>query len=84
MAFSFSVYSWECSLLVLRSTCRMQVLLEPPRSELRDLCECLWFFKEMRGPWDDLQGFLTAELDIGCLVQGEHCGITPTDNEQSG
>jgi hypothetical protein len=61
----------------------MQVLLEPPHSELRDVCERLWFFKEMRGPWDDLQGFLTAELDIGCLVQGDHCGITPTDNEQS-
>jgi len=43
----------------------MQVLLEPPRSARRDGCERPWFLKETRGPWDDLQGFVTAELGIG-------------------
>ena len=62
----------------------MQVLLEPPRSELRDVCERPWFLKKMRSPGDDLQGFLTVELGIGCLIQVEHRGIEPTDNEQSG
>jgi hypothetical protein len=61
----------------------VQVLLEPPRSELRYVFERPWLLEEMRGLGDDLQGFLTAELDIGCLVQVDHCGITPTDKEQS-
>jgi hypothetical protein len=42
-----------------------------------------WLLEEMRGTRDDLQGFLTAGLGIGCLVQVDHCGITLTDKEQS-
>ena len=59
------------------------MLLEPPRSELGYVFERPWFLKEMRGPRDALQGFLTTELGIGCLVQVEHRSITPTNNEQS-
>ena len=61
----------------------VQVLQEPPRSELRDVCECPWLLEEVCCTRDELQGFLTAELAIGCLVQVDHSGITPTDNEQS-
>ena len=76
MVFFFSVYSiHECLLLSSYHACRVQVLLEPPCSELRDVCERPWFLKKMHSPGDDLQGFLTVELGIGYLIQVDHRGI---------
>jgi hypothetical protein len=44
------------------------MLLEPFRGTPCDFFEGPRLFKEMRGPWHDLQGFLASQLGIGRFV----------------